>query len=143
MLGGMPLISVTRLRVRSWRFLPRFLVQALRSNLQARRADGNLGTSLLAEAHRTFWTLTAWTDETDMRTFMLAGAHGRGMRNLMKWCDEAAVAHWTQQDAVLPPWIEAHRRLQAEGRRSKVTHPTAEHDAYRIPQPVVRRRPGR
>jgi hypothetical protein len=90
----MPLVSVTRLRVRAWRFLPAFSVLAMRSARQARRADGNVGTSLLAEAHRTFWTLTAWTDESAMRAFMVDGAHGRGMRNLKTWCDEAAVAHW-------------------------------------------------
>jgi hypothetical protein len=134
----MALVSVTRLRVRSWRFLPAFLVQAMRSNRQARRAAGSLGTSLLAEAHRTFWTLTVWSDEGHMRTFMLAGAHGRGMRRLLEWCDEAAVVHWTQPDAALPSWSEAHRRLQAEGRRSKVNHPSPAHEAYRIAPPVVR-----
>ena len=136
----MALISVTRLRLRSWRFVPAFFVQTIRSVRQARRADGNLGASLLAEAHWTFWTLTAWVDETDMRKFIVAGAHGRGMRKLMNWCDEAAVAHWHQPDLTLPAWAEAHRRLQAEGRRSKVTFPSPDHEAYRIPPPVVRPR---
>jgi hypothetical protein len=54
-----------------------------------------------------------------MRNFMLDGVLGRGMCNLMTWCDEAAVAHWTRDDHELPSWAEAHRRLQAEGRRSK------------------------
>lgn len=136
----MSVISVTRLRVRSWRFLPGFLVQALRSARQARRARGNFGTSLLAEAHRTFWTLTAWSDEASMRSFMLDGVHGQGMRKLMTWCDEAAVAHWTGEGPELPSWAEAHRRLQAEGRRSKVAYPSAAHQAYRIPAPVIRGR---
>ncbi len=57
----------------------------------------------------------------------------------MTWCDEAAVAHWTGDGPELPTWAEAHRRLQAEGRRSKVTFPSAAHEAYRIPAPVVRR----
>ena len=134
----MALISVTRLRVRAWRFLPGFLLLAARAERQARRAGGNLGTSLLAEANRTFWTLTAWTDEAAMRRFMLDGAHGRGMRKLLTWCDEAAVAHWTQPDAALPTWAAAHQRLQADGRPSKVLHPSAAHAAYRIPPPVVR-----
>lgn len=136
----MPLISVTRLRVRSWRFLPAFVVLATRAGRQARRAEGNLGAALLAEAHRTFWTLTAWVDEAAMRRFMLDGAHGRGMRKLMAWCDEAAVAHWTEPSAELPTWEAAHRRLQADGRRSKVLKPSAAHEAYRIPAPVVRAR---
>ena len=136
----MSLISVTRLRVRAWRFMPGFFIQALRSARQARRARGNRGTSLLAEAHRTFWTLTAWSDEASMREFMLDGVHGSGMRKLMTWCDEAAVAHWEQDGPELPSWTEAHRRLQAEGRRSKVSHPSAAHEAHRIPLPVVRAR---
>jgi hypothetical protein len=137
----MALVSVTRLRVRAWRFLPGFLVLASRSGRQAKRAEGNLGTSLFAEANRTFWTLTAWTDEAAMRRFMLDGAHGRGMRRLLTWCDEAAVAHWTQPAPELPTWAAAHQRLQAEGRRSKVLHPSAAHEAYRIPPPVVRGQP--
>jgi hypothetical protein len=120
--------------------LPGFLIQALRSARQARRARGNLGTSLLAEAHRTFWTLTAWSDEASMRNFMLDGVHGKGMPQLMTWCDEAAVVHWSGDDPALPTWAEAHRRLQAEGRRSKVTHPSAAHREHRIPPPVIRGR---
>jgi hypothetical protein len=136
----MPLVSVTRLRVRSWRYLPGFFLLAIRSARQARRAEGNLATSVLSDANRAFWTLTAWTDAEAMRRYMLAGAHGRGMRRLMTWCDEAAVAHWPQADASLPGWAEAHRRLQAEGRPSKVRHPSPAHADLRVPAPVVRAR---
>jgi Domain of unknown function (DUF3291) len=135
----MPVVSVTRLRIRTWRFLPGFLIQAMRSSRQARSAEGNLGSKLLAEAHLTFWTLTAWIDEAALRKFMLGGARGRGMRKLLTWCDEAAVVRWIQDDSELPPWEEAHRRLQEEGRRSKVTHPSPAHQAFRIPAPVSRR----
>jgi hypothetical protein len=134
----MALISVTRLRVRAWWLLPGFFVLATRAGRQSKRAEGNLGTQLLAEANRTFWTLTAWTDEAAMRRFMLAGAHGRGMRKLLTWCDEAAVVHWTQPTPALPSWAAAHERLQAEGRPSKVLHPSPAHEAYRIVPPVVR-----
>jgi hypothetical protein len=47
----MPHVSITRLRVRSWQYLPAFFVAALRSALQARRAKGNLAVGMLREAH--------------------------------------------------------------------------------------------
>ena len=132
----MPLISVTRLRVRSFRYMPGFLWYTLRSNRQAKRADGNLGVGLLNDAHSTFWTRTAWVDESAMRAFMLAPPHSIAMVKLLDWCDEAYLVHWTQESAELPDWREAHRRLVAEGRRSKVRHPSPAHEAFQIPPPA-------
>jgi hypothetical protein len=133
----MPLVSITRLRVRSWRFLPMFFFYALRSTRQAARSDGNLATRLLRDRRRTFWTATLWTSEVEMKRFMLAGAHGRAMRKLLHWCDEAALVHWIQENAVLPSWPEAHARLQTEGRPSKVNYPSSTHIAHRFPDPHV------
>ncbi|HZT78033.1 MAG TPA: DUF3291 domain-containing protein [Vicinamibacterales bacterium] len=132
----MPLVSITRLRVRSWRFMPMFFVTAMRSARQAARADGNLETKLLRDANRTFWTATSWADERAMKAFMHAGAHGPAMRKLLEWCDEASLVHWTQETDAVPPWDEAHARLQREGRRSKVHHPSPAHDAFSISAPV-------
>jgi len=134
----MPLISVTRVRVRSWRFLPAFLFDVIRSARQAGAADGNLAVKLLRDARNTWWTCTAWDSETSMRKFMLARPHGPTMRKLLNWCDEAALVHWTQPEAALPAWTEAHRRMQSEGRTSKVNHPTPDHTAYTIAPPVIR-----
>jgi len=134
----MPLISVTRLRVRSLWFLPSFLIYALRSASQARSAKGNLAVKLLKDAHNTWWTSTAWDSEASMRKFMLANPHGQAMRKLLEWCDEAALVHWNQPDAILPTWIEAHGRMQSEGRTSKVNHPTAAHSAFTIAAPIVK-----
>ena len=90
----MPHVSITRLRVRSWRYLPAFFVAALRSALQARRAKGNLAVGMLREARNTFWTRSLWTDEAAMRAFMVSGAHRMIMPRLLEWCDEASVAGW-------------------------------------------------
>ena len=133
----MPLISVTRLRVRSFRYLPLFIFYTLLSARQAKRASGNLGTGLLREANSTFWTRTAWRDEAAMRSFMMTGAHRRVMPKLLDWCDEASVVHWTQEAAELPDWHEAHWRMVNEGRRSKVRHPSPAHLAYDIAEPKV------
>ena len=113
----MPFVSITRLHVRSWRFLPVFFVAALRSGRQAAAADGNLATRLLRERRNTFWTLTSWSSEAAMKAFMHSGAHGPVMRKLLNWCDEAAVGHWTQDSTELPTWPQVHTRMQRDGRR--------------------------
>lgn len=135
----MPFVSVTRLRVRSWRFMPQFVWQALKTAKQAERADGFVGGRLLREAKNTFWTLTAWEDEAKMRAYRNGGAHRVVMPRLIEWCDEASIAHWNQDEAELPDWLEAHRRMSLEGRASKVKHPSPAQVSNRIATP----RPGR
>jgi len=121
----MPIISITRLHLRAQRYFPMFFVYSLASALQARRSDGFLGGALGNDAERGAWTMTAWRDEAAMRAFRNRGLHLRAMPRLLKWCDEASFAHWTQNDATLPMPAEAHRRMRADGRMSKVSHPSA------------------
>lgn len=133
----MPFISITRLRVRSWRYLLAFFVQAIRSARQAKSASGSLTVSLLREKKNVFWTRTVWDTENSMKAFMLGGVHRKVMRSLLEWCDEAAVAHWTQESPQPPAWQEAHAQLLRIGRPSKVNHPSAAHLQYQIPEPEV------
>ena len=137
---NMALISVTRLRVRSFRYIAGFIFYTLLSALQAKRASGNLGIGLLRDANSTFWTRTAWLDEASMRAFMMATPHRRAMSRLVDWCNEAAVVHWAQENSGLPDWLEAHRKMVAEGRRSKVKHPSPAHETYEIAPPKLRPR---
>src|SRR5579862_796440 len=123
----MPLIAVTRLRLCSARFLPGFIFYALRSRIQAKRSPGVLRDVVLNDSDLTYWTCTAWKDESAMRAFMLASPHAQAMRKLAHWCNEASVVHWIQDSAQLPDWIEAHRRMVTEGRRSRVKNPSPEH----------------
>ena len=132
----MAVVSITRLRVRSWRYLPQFFLAALRAARQAARSDGNLETKLLRDADRAFWTATSWRDERAMKAFMHAAPHGPVMRKLLEWCDEASLVHWTQESGALPPWPEAHVRLQRDGRTSKVNHPSAAQIAFDIAPPT-------
>jgi hypothetical protein len=132
----MAVVSITRIRVRSWSYLPAFFVQTLRIAWQAARADGSLAVMLLRDRRNTFWTATTWSSERSMKVFMHAKPHGPTMRRLLEWCDEAALVHWTQAGAELPPWEEAHRRIQHEGRPSKVNHPSAAHTAHAFPPPL-------
>jgi hypothetical protein len=135
----MPLVSITRLRVRAWRYLPAFLIAALRSAAQAMRASGNLAVTILSDSNFTFWTRTVWTDEADLRAFMVSGMHRRIMPRLPEWCDEASVVHWTQDAREPPSWPEAYLRMQKEGRRSKVDNPSEAQQRFAFPAPKTAR----
>lgn len=135
----MPLISITRLRVRSWIYLPPFFFQALRINRQAAVAEGNLAVRLLRDNRNTFWTATSWSTPAAMKAFIVAKPHGPAMRKLMTWCDEASLVHWDQPGPGLPSWEDAHQRLEKEGRLSKVHHPSPAHTAHKYPPPASRR----
>jgi len=138
LVGGaaLPSISLTRLRLRAWSYLPGFVPLALRSARQAERAPGFLAGAVFGEPTRlTFWTMTAWTDEAAMRAYMLSGAHRAAIPRLLDWCDEAAVARWEAAEVALPGWPEADRRLREDGRPSKVRHPRAAHASLRHAPP--------
>lgn len=137
----MPSTSVTRLRIRKLRFVPAFLFHTLRSTQQLRRSPGFLGGYTATGPRRTFWTVTAWADAEAMRAFRRTGAHLKAMPKLLDWCDEASVA--TLADTGIEPLdpAQAAARLQAEGRLSKVRHPSADQLAGRLwPDGAVPRR---
>jgi heme-degrading monooxygenase HmoA len=125
--------SVTRLRLRSFRYLPPFVYYAVRSARQARSAEGNLSVVLRKTGGLTFWTMTAWRDEAAMLSFRGATPHRRVMVKLAKWCDEAAYAHWVQQDQDLPDWKDGTEKLRTLGNLSRVMYPSPRQRAGRIP----------
>lgn len=117
-------VSITRLRVRSIWYLPLFLLYAMRTSAQAQKAEGVLGAQTRFEKNNVVWTKTVWQDEALMKKYRGSGAHQAAMRLLSEMCSEASVTRWTQDTADLPTWEEAHRRMLAEGRLSKVKHPS-------------------
>ena len=125
----MPLVSVTRLHLRSIRFVPMFLMYTLRSARQAQRAPGYRGGWGSNEWPLGFWTATCWADIGAMRAFRNGQPHLTAMRKLLHWCDEASFAHWEQDNTVLPDAAEAYRRLASDGRLSKVAYPSERHRA--------------
>jgi hypothetical protein len=114
-----------------------FIFYAIRTSRQAKKTEGNIAVSLLRDADNTFWTRTVWTNQSALKAFMLSGPHGRVMRRLMEWCDEAALVRWEQESDQAPDWHEAHGRLQQDGRRSKVSHPSPAQEKFLIRAPEV------
>ncbi len=135
-------ISVTRLRVRAWPYMPTFVCLTMMSARQARRSAGFLGGYLGSSDARTYWTVTSWADVSAMRKFRDTSWHRRAMPKLLRWCDEAAIAHWEQPTDALPDGLEALRRLTAEGRISKVAHPSADHSSGKLAADGRPPRPG-
>ncbi|HET7851083.1 MAG TPA: DUF3291 domain-containing protein [Pseudolabrys sp.] len=123
----MPLASITRLRVRSIRYLPEFLWRAFASVRQARNSEGCVFADVRRELKTVFWTRTLWHDEPSMRAFMTSGAHHKVMPKILDWCDEASVIHWQQQSDTPPDWPTAETKMRNEGRTSRVRNPTAAH----------------
>jgi hypothetical protein len=91
------LASVTRLRVRSLRFLPSFFLMTTLSQRQVIRASGFLGGRLLLDRRWTFWTLTGWESERAMKYYRGSDAHAKVMPGLADWCYEGAYAHWIHE----------------------------------------------
>lgn len=125
-------VSVTRLKLRKGRYFFPFLWHTIRSQIQARRADGLLNMTLRGGRGHVYWTLTVWRDTAAMKAFMASGAHLKAMPKLLEWCDEAAVGSWQQDSETLPSWAEGEERLARDGRLSKVRHPSPAHVAGQL-----------
>jgi len=132
------LASVTRLRVRSLRYIPAFVWETFLAQRQVMRAPGFMGGRLLLDARRTFWTLTVWDSERAMKAFRGSDPHASVMPRLVAWCDEASYAHWTPTAASVPSWPEAYDHLVDEARLSRVAHPSPDHDSRHFAKPRLK-----
>ncbi|RUR39103.1 hypothetical protein [Vreelandella populi] len=120
----MAFVSVTRLRIRSLRYIPLFMIYTLKTALQAKRAPGNLGVRLRKTKGLTFWTLTSWHDQQVMSAYRATNPHRNVMPKLKLWCDEASVVNWSQETSVLPNWDYAVTQMLKSGRLSTVDNPS-------------------
>ncbi len=136
----MVFVSVTRLRIRSLRYLIPFLWDNQKAKRQVVRAAGFLGGQLLVDKNRTFWTLTLWDSESSMSHYRNNGSHRQAMPKLAGWCSEASTVHWKQETFTLPDWHEVHQRMVLEGREFPVKKRAAEFQIGTIPAPRFRTR---
>ena len=69
-------VLTSRLPLRKYTDVPRFLMWTMRIRKQLRTAPGCAGYTLDAKLLRkTFWTLSAWSDKAAMDAFVREGAH--------------------------------------------------------------------
>jgi hypothetical protein len=131
----MPHVSLTRLRLRSPRYLLPFALLTQRVLRQVRRSPGFLSGQVVRVSWDTFWTMTVWDSADAARGFMTSGAHLQAMPRLLHWCNEGSVAHWAAPSADVPSWEFAHHQMRTIGRVSKVRFPSANHVSLTFPAP--------
>jgi hypothetical protein len=131
------IVSVTRLRLRSIRFLPRLYWETRKIRRSLEKAPGFLGGKLLADRKCTFWTMSMWKDMDSMRAFRNSGVHAAVVPNIDKWCSEASVVHWEMKDGRLPCWKEAHRRMTEAGKPSPLKFQSADHKGRMVREPCT------
>lgn len=132
----MPVIVVTRLRLKDVALQDDFFAAAVAVLEQAKNADGNLGTDALADANNVWWTLTAWRDRRLMHAFVGTEPHRSTMRRIDDWCDEATFADWDQDSPGLPDWQTSYRHLIADGQATTLTEASQAHLTRAFPAPV-------
>lgn len=132
-------ISVTRLRVRSFIFLPKFFYENEASIRAIKKIESFLSGKELVDKNLTFWTVTLWKSDQAMKVFRNNNPHKRVMRKLPDWCDEASYAHWIQDEPVIPGWDIIYQKLLTEGKTTKVKFPSAQQAAMDYPSPFWRK----
>jgi len=133
----MPVIVVTRLRLKDPALFDEFFASAVAVVEQAQSSAGNLGADVLAEANNTYWTRTAWQERDSMNAFVGSEPHLRTMSRIDKWCDEATFVDWEQATADLPDWQDGYKRLVAAGQATTLSDATDAHHSRDFPAPVV------
>jgi hypothetical protein len=132
----MPIIVVTRLRLRDPAYQDAFFAGAVASLEQARSSDGNIGADVLADDNDVWWTTTAWQERESMRAFVSREPHLGTMARIDDWCDEATFADWEQSSPDLPDWQTSFRRLIADGQVASLTHASDANETRAFPAPV-------
>jgi hypothetical protein len=132
----MPVIVVTRLRLRDPALLDEFFTDAVAAIEQAAKSEGNLGADALADANNAWWSVSAWQERRLMRAFVGSEPHLTIRARLDHYCDEATFVDWEQPSADLPDWQTSWRHLTADGKAAELTHASAANQSLDFPPPV-------
>ncbi|WP_160724766.1 DUF3291 domain-containing protein [Bacillus sp. USDA818B3_A] len=104
-------ISVTRMHLKSPTKLPIFFWHAFKSIVQSKKSEGLLYSSTNKEDFLTYWTLTAWESEANMRNYRNKSNHLKAMKKGKHMADQLDYIHWEGEK--VPTWPDAMQKLQA------------------------------
>ncbi|MFD7261522.1 DUF3291 domain-containing protein [Streptomyces sp. NPDC059874] len=111
--SGQAVVMASKLQVASFLHVPRFFLLSLVVWKQLRSTPGVIGASLKAEPlKKTFWTLSAWSDQEALDTFSRSDPHARIVTRLRKVMDRSVfVFHPADRDSLPAGWDDAVARL--------------------------------
>jgi hypothetical protein len=132
----MPIIVVTRLRLKDPALLDEFFADAVAAIEQAQKSEGNIGVDALAEANNAWWSVSAWHGRGEMRAYVNSDPHQQIKDRLDRYCDEATFVDWEQASPDLPDWQTNWRHLTADGLAAELTHATPQNQTRAFPAPV-------
>ena len=106
------LVVLTRLSLKKYRTIPRFLGYSKRVEAQLAVTKGLIGYSLHAKlGQRSFWTLSVWESEQFLEAFVHDGIHAGVMKMLVPDMAAPNFIGWKiKGDAYPPAWEIALRR---------------------------------
>jgi hypothetical protein len=127
--GADALVLGSRLELRHYRDIPRFMWAAMKVRKQMHQSNGALGVSLIAQpARKAFWTLSAWADQASLDAFVGSRPHLDVMGRFRERLTNPQFTTWTVAGTEMPKpgssaknlWREAKTRLvtaSSEGTR--------------------------
>jgi quinol monooxygenase YgiN len=132
----MPVIVVTRLRLKDPALLDEFFTDAVAAIEQAMKSEGNLGADALADADNARWSVTSWQERGSMQAYVDSEPHLGISARLDHYCDEATFVDWEQDSPCLPDWPASWRHLVADGKVAELTQPSDANQTRAFPAPV-------
>ena len=110
-------VLASRLELRSFADTARFLRAALRVRKQVLGTPGAIGVSLIAQpGHKTYWTLSAWTDQDALDAFVRTMPHLDVMARFRSRLTHATFTTWTVASVDLPSARSNAKDLWRAGR---------------------------
>jgi quinol monooxygenase YgiN len=119
----MPVIVVTRLRLKAPELLDEFFTDAVAAIEQAMKSEGNLGADALADANNAWWSVSAWQERRLMQAYVGSQPHQGISTRLDHYRDEATFVDWEQASPDLPDWQTSWRHLTADGQPAELHAP--------------------
>jgi hypothetical protein len=132
----MPIMVVTRLRLKDPALLDEFFTDAVAAIEQAQKSAGNLGADALADAGNAWWSVSAWTERGPMQAYVDSEPHLTIRARLDHYCDEATFVDWEQASPALPDWPTSWRHLTADGQAVQLSQASPDNQTRNFPRPV-------
>ncbi|MFA6221732.1 MAG: DUF3291 domain-containing protein [Desulfomonilaceae bacterium] len=107
-------VFLTYLPLKRYRTTPRFLFYTAKILVQLSQSNGLVGYSLRAHLFKnSFWTLSAWENESALRDFAFKGFHKGVMKLLRTDMGSTRFVRWTVNGTEIPlSWEDAMRRFK-------------------------------